>query len=364
MSIQAIQAETTGGNLEALTTTIQQDVNYFVETGTSMLSLANDQLKNFPAIAYAGKNINPASQVLLNHLSQMIMSEMEEESTEERKEILSLLHDSRYTWANVMNGIRAYLAFRNQSAMEEIILYKASVESNFVKLMSYSENGDLTLDQEDGLEQLIELEKTFNGHLENLQAIDKGNTWRTDAYLVRSKLGPVVTRIQNNLNQLVNEKLTFSKNNSQTLISEMATAKSIISGLVIAGLLLNILILFITHCQIIKPVAHLRDILRDISQGKGDLTRRVPVNAADELGQASSYFNTLMENLQSMIREIKEVSHTVMDKSEVASEEIATVASNTHQCAGSASDAAATTEHISTSSLQIVGNVPVSTFGS
>ena len=127
--------------------------------------------------------------------------------------------------------------------------------------------------------------------------------------------------------------------------------------MVIDGLLLNVFILFITNCQIIKPVAHLRDILRDISQGKGDLTRRVPVNATDELGQASGYFNTLMENLQVMIREIKDVSCMVMDKSGVASNEIATVASNTSLCADSARDAAATTEHISTSSLQIVGNV-------
>ena len=113
----------------------------------------------------------------------------------------------------------------------------------------------------------------------------------------------------------------------------------------------------LSNCQIIKPVSHLRDILKDISEGEGDLTKRVPIRSSDELGQASVYFNNLMANLQSMIGEVKSVSHDVLSQSTEASNEISVVTSNTAISADSANDTAASTEQISTASLQIVGNV-------
>ncbi|MEE9343882.1 MAG: methyl-accepting chemotaxis protein [Gammaproteobacteria bacterium] len=334
---------------------ISQSVDEFTQTGATMLELATNQQKNFPAIAYAGEYINPISQVLLNHLSQMIMTEMEEESSAERKELLTELHEIRYTWANIMNGIRAYLAFRTQGGLDEISLYRTSLHERLTRFDKFADS--LTLDQEDGLAQFIELESGFDQHLDKLNAIDTSNEWRKDAHMVRNELDPIMLSVKNSLSRLVDIERGHSENSSQELVSKMNRSKTFIGILVFMGILLCGLIIMVSNCQIIKPVSHLRDILKDISEGEGDLTKRVPIRSSDELGQASVYFNNLMANLQSMIGEVKSVSHDVLSQSTEASNEISVVTSNTAISADSANDTAASTEQISTASLQIVGNV-------
>ena len=53
---------------------------------------------------------------------------------------------------------------------------------------------------------------------------------------------------------------------------------------------------------IITPIHYVREMIRDIAEGEGDLTRRLEINSKDEMGRLSRWFNTFVENLQSMIR--------------------------------------------------------------
>ncbi|MDO8931069.1 MAG: methyl-accepting chemotaxis protein [Rhodocyclaceae bacterium] len=59
--------------------------------------------------------------------------------------------------------------------------------------------------------------------------------------------------------------------------------------------------------------------LRDISQGEGDLTRRLDVKGQDEIGEAALAFNVFMEKLQGIVSEVKasagQVLHTAHELS-------------------------------------------------
>ena len=46
--------------------------------------------------------------------------------------------------------------------------------------------------------------------------------------------------------------------------------------------------------------------LKDISEGDGDLTKRLTVSSGDEVGILSQVFNTFIEKLQTMITDISE----------------------------------------------------------
>ena len=46
------------------------------------------------------------------------------------------------------------------------------------------------------------------------------------------------------------------------------------------------------------------DLLKDIAQGEGDLTKRLEVNAKDELGELAQWFNTFVEKIQKIILDI------------------------------------------------------------
>lgn len=80
--------------------------------------------------------------------------------------------------------------------------------------------------------------------------------------------------------------------------------------------LLVILIYFMTHIVIIRPINNVIDSLDDISKGEGDLTRRLETKNNDELGQLSRVFNTFIEKLQLMIKDISTGVTTLSSSSE------------------------------------------------
>lgn len=67
---------------------------------------------------------------------------------------------------------------------------------------------------------------------------------------------------------------------------------------------------------VIRPVAHINLALRDIAAGGGDLTKRLDVTSADELGELAVSFNSFVENLQSLIRTVMSSSSMLAYHSE------------------------------------------------
>ncbi|MDA8403612.1 MAG: methyl-accepting chemotaxis protein [Desulfobacteraceae bacterium] len=63
--------------------------------------------------------------------------------------------------------------------------------------------------------------------------------------------------------------------------------------------------LFVTSKSILAPIARTISMIKDVAQGEGDLTRRLPVGG-DELGELSGWFNVFIEKLQKIIMTIKD----------------------------------------------------------
>lgn len=72
-------------------------------------------------------------------------------------------------------------------------------------------------------------------------------------------------------------------------------------GTVVVISLLAAAISFVVQAGIVRPINAVVDALRDIAEGEGDLTRRLPVNTNDEVGQLSSWFNTFIERVHTII---------------------------------------------------------------
>ncbi|WP_299018111.1 methyl-accepting chemotaxis protein [uncultured Photobacterium sp.] len=60
-----------------------------------------------------------------------------------------------------------------------------------------------------------------------------------------------------------------------------------------------------------RPILSLKDVILDLSQGNGDLTRRLPVTSNDDLGQISGGINTFIGNLQSLMLEVSQSSEHI-----------------------------------------------------
>ncbi len=330
---------------------IDQDVAKFASYHERLFELTENDAKNIPAIALSGQMLNPLSQQMLQNLSSMLQSEAMEEANAERKGILTDINDLRYAWANVMNGVRAYLAFRGKSSLDEVDLYKGETDRLLKKLQ---DRGDaLTFDQADSLEQFAGLRDSFFANFKKVFEIHSSERWRTDAYLVRSEIGPLLSGIEDRLTTLVKSLGDRAATTGGELTDTMNSSLVTQLVLLVIGLLIGTLVLVGAGMFIVKPAQRLRDLLRDISEGEGDLTQRAGLDSEDELGQASRYFDNMMDSMQAMIRDIAEVSNAVHGRSGEASRETEAVTSNIAQGADRARSTAAATEQMSTTGAEI-----------
>jgi methyl-accepting chemotaxis protein len=82
----------------------------------------------------------------------------------------------------------------------------------------------------------------------------------------------------------------------------------------VALIMIIIILLSILFSRtIIKPLTGAVILLKNISQGEGDLTKRLPVKTKDEIGLLAEHFNDFVEKLQVIISKIKNVGNKSKD---------------------------------------------------
>ncbi len=64
-----------------------------------------------------------------------------------------------------------------------------------------------------------------------------------------------------------------------------------------------------------RPVVYATEIIKDIAEGEGDLTKKLEILSKDELGELATWFNTFVDNLREIIRELADNTGIVDDSS-------------------------------------------------
>ncbi len=93
--------------------------------------------------------------------------------------------------------------------------------------------------------------------------------------------------------------------------SAISTILAALATLVVVGGIT----LFVSRLVVTRPIRELLDRFRDIAGSNADLTRRVEVRSADEIGQLGESFNQFIGGIQADVRNIGEQSQTLMDSS-------------------------------------------------
>jgi len=106
----------------------------------------------------------------------------------------------------------------------------------------------------------------------------------------------------------VNKSIAYAKV-SEALETALLTA----SALLVVLLTILIVILNIAY----RPILALKATIVDLSQGNGDLTRRLEVNSQDDLGQIAQAVNTFIGNLQNMMLEVSRSTQQISADIEV-----------------------------------------------
>jgi len=184
---------------------IQHDFDRYRGFQDTLLELSQDRVKNFPGASFSAEHINPISQVILQNLADMIQSEKEKPEARQSITLLTTIQDMRYSWVRMMNGIRAYLGFRSDVALEEIKNHR----ENFLLQLNNIDNQytkNFTLEQEDARDSMNSNITLFQTNLEKLIELHGSNQWRQDVDLLRRELGPILVRLNTNLNTLTDQQ--------------------------------------------------------------------------------------------------------------------------------------------------------------
>lgn len=287
---------------QELVTNIKSDINSFVAFKGTMLELSNDPFKNEPGMGYSAQNLNPIAQEILQKMSEAWISENETEVSLKRKEVLMLVGELRYSWANTMSGVRRFLAFRNQSSIDEYQINYDTSGDVLTKLDKYSD--EYTFEQSDSIERIVELRTLYDARFKEFSVIQMSDKYRTDIHLVKTKVALVLAKIKRDLDILVETQRALIESESQNLLDFVHGTKIFVYTMLVVGMLIGFGLAWVVAFMVTCPLTNAVNAMKDISEGEGDLTLRLNVTGKDEIGQLASSFNGFITKMQDVIREV------------------------------------------------------------
>ena len=174
-----------------------------------------------------------------------------------------------------------------------------------------------------------------------------------------------VEEAKNTYEELMTQKADYAMRHSEVRINGTVTFNYILMAvfvLIAAATTVNV------SRSVVKPAkvsgASLKDITGKIDAREGDLTARIPVHTRDEIGQMASGINHFMEQLQGIIRKLKEESgnmersvESVMGQVMDSNENVSNVSAAMEQMAASMEEISATLGQLATGSNEVLGEI-------
>ena len=116
--------------------------------------------------------------------------------------------------------------------------------------------------------------------------------------------------------------------------------------LILLGLT-TVLVVWISR-KITRPIVAASDMLKDIAEGEGDLTKRLAIQSRDEVGEMAKWFNMFVDNIQTIIRSVGENACLLRDSSCGLKAIAEQMSANASQTSAKTTTVAAATEEMST----------------
>ena len=102
--------------------------------------------------------------------------------------------------------------------------------------------------------------------------------------------------------------------------SAIARQRNELIGVIVILFLLGAGIITYISRKITVPIKHTVEMLKDIAQGEGDLTKRLKVETKDEVGEMAEWFNKFIDTIQNIIKDVAQNANRVKDASGELSE--------------------------------------------
>ena len=262
-----------------------------------LITFIEEPNNNMPAMQFSAENINPHYTARLQLLSSMLESELEEDASEERKELSNAIVSLRYYWVRINNELRLFLAFRTRIAADNIRLYREAAQNQLSVLMELNEL--FNFEQSDAMDSFNDGIDEYWSNIDRLIEIHNGEDWRKDAFMLRKRVAPALYSIGLKITKLVelleNESLLAAQAAEESYASQKMQLLLTFAVLFIAVLGLAILL----SRNISKPVQQAVNIANQIANG--NLNNDIRVDSSDETGEMLSTLQKMQTDLRNRI---------------------------------------------------------------
>ncbi len=297
-----------------------EKLNKLADYKDRMVELVGDDMKNIPAQNLAGLKLNPQAQQLQSMISQMIGVDYEEDNADgSRDEFRQAIYDLRYYNVQIQSELRTFLAFRADTNIENMKAIMNVVDS---KIKFIQENEELyTFEQSEIIPTFVKTYSQYVKDLDETIKVHSTDKYRTDIYLVKNEIGPLVAQVEKELGAFVDLLKEVIQETSNVLQEEAGSASAkVITGAVIA-VIIGILVAFFMARMITHPINDAVHAMEDLAEGEGDLTRRLDDKGKSEIAIMAKGFNSFASKVQALVSQVassvENLSNVVSDVSNI-----------------------------------------------
>ncbi|MGR3179449.1 MAG: methyl-accepting chemotaxis protein [Candidatus Anammoxibacter sp.] len=288
----------------------------------------------------------------INDDMQTLLVEPLSEVADNLKTIFEAFERLASNYEHTVNSIREIQSVSTQNSLVEIIAEADQnleiVKTNILsKVTTYT---DEVLDAADMAETMgTSVAEVFSDSMQSISlVIDNVSIDVNSALETSSHAAALATKIKES-SVLIND---ISANAAQEA-STIGWIMIIVVCVTTAGV---VFMAIYTKSAITKPITNVVNMVKDIAEGEGDLTKRIVVNTKDEIGELAQRFNSFIEKLHVIISAVKSTTMKVASSSSEIAAAINEQASIATQQSSSVSEITSTMEELSATSTQIAEN--------
>ena len=98
-------------------------------------------------------------------------------------------------------------------------------------------------------------------------------------------------------------KLKFSYSTSRVKAQLYSDMVAIGAAICLGGVFMTVLMALVTKA-LVRPIQQAAELMQDIAEGEGDLTRRIVVHTRDEIGALANGFNIFVEKIRGIVEQL------------------------------------------------------------
>jgi methyl-accepting chemotaxis protein len=129
---------------------------------------------------------------------------------------------------------------------------------------------------------------------ENTKAEASSEEWLVIYRKSRDTMGKLMESLNGIARGLRDEQIKGS--NETMMISIILSAIGILMGLIITLILSR---------SVSRPIRRISEMMKDISEGEGDLTARIDIKSQDEVGELANWFNKFINNIHDIVLQVQ-----------------------------------------------------------